>query len=320
MAYDIYETTSLLTIDSIDIGTLDFGGADATGVAVTDTSDGVGDGLDTLGDFTNDTFEANGETYEYAGVATDDLGNVIGFIGYQPGILGLLFSTYALIVPEGTVVPPALSVTLISGNTGDTSTQWDIDAEAPVCFLQGTLIQTPAGERPVESLQPGDLVLTHDGREMPVRWMGRSTCTLPFANAARATPVVIAAGALGNGLPRRDLHVSPTHAIHLDGALVQAEALINGAGIRRQTARAQDTFVYHHIELDEHALVLAEGLASESFADGISLLRFDNWAERQALRGNRRIPQMDLPRLRAFRQLPLSRRQALAASAPALVG
>ena len=90
MAYDVYTQTSLLTLGNLDIGTLDFGGIDAAGQTVTDASNGTGDDSNILGDFSTDEFQVDGETYEYAGVATDDSGNAIGFIGYKPGVLNVL--------------------------------------------------------------------------------------------------------------------------------------------------------------------------------------------------------------------------------------
>src|SRR5215813_13503292 len=41
------------------------------------------------------------------------------------------------------------------------------------CFLRGTLIQTPSGEREISTLQVGDLVVTQSGHEEPIKWIGR---------------------------------------------------------------------------------------------------------------------------------------------------
>ncbi len=40
------------------------------------------------------------------------------------------------------------------------------------CFVAGTLIRTPDGDVPIESLRPGDLVLTLDDGPQPLRWVG----------------------------------------------------------------------------------------------------------------------------------------------------
>ncbi len=45
------------------------------------------------------------------------------------------------------------------------------------------------------------------------------------------------------------------------------------------------SFTYFHVELANHALVLAEGVPAETFVDNVERLAFDNWAEHEALYG-----------------------------------
>lgn len=124
--------------------------------------------------------------------------------------------------------------------------------------------------------------MTAGGRAAPVVWMGRQTVSRRFAAPLRVLPVRIRAGALGEGLPRRDLLVSPDYALFLDGVLVHAGALVNGSTIRRE-ADVPERWTYWHVELAYHALVLAEGVAAESFVDHAERMAFDNWAKHQAL-------------------------------------
>ena len=189
-----------------------------------------------------------------------------------------------------------------------------------VCFFAGTMIACPDGERAVETLSIGDPVLTSDGCVMPVRWIGRNTVSTKFADPLRVLPIRIAAGALADHLPVRDLLVSPEHAVLVDDILVQAGALVNGLSIVRESNVAE-TFVYYHIELAEHALVLAEGTPAESFVDNIHRMAFDNWEEHEALYGDAPIVEMDYPRARSHRQVPMEIRARLldrAATMPAL--
>jgi len=51
-----------------------------------------------------------------------------------------------------------------------------------------------------------------------------------------------------------------------------------------------DAFTYWHVELDTHALLLAEGCAVESFLEGIEPIAFDNAAERLAPADGRKCP------------------------------
>jgi hypothetical protein len=81
---------------------------------------------------------------------------------------------------------------------------------------------------------------------------------------AQAAPIRIRADALAPNLPARDLWVSPQHGILFEGSLIQARALVNGATVVQEFP-PQVTYV--HVELDRHSLLLAEGLAAESYLD-----------------------------------------------------
>ncbi len=130
------------------------------------------------------------------------------------------------------------------------------------CFARGTRLLTPNGYRPVETLRPGDPIITAAGQRRPVRWVGWRTLDLAAAGDAR--PVLIMPGAFGPGLPVRPLRLSPLHAVFADGVLVPALHLVNGATIRREPAAAT---TYFHIELDRHDIVLAEALPCETYLD-----------------------------------------------------
>ena len=186
-----------------------------------------------------------------------------------------------------------------------------------ICFYPGTLIATPDGEKAVETLQAGDLVLTADGKSAPVRWMGRQTVSTRFADPLRVLPIRIKAGALAEGVPARDLLVSPDHALLVGDVLVQASALVNGVSVLRE-ANVPVTFTYHHVELADHSLILAENTPAETFVDNVDRMAFDNWAEHEA--DASAITEMNLPRAKATRQVPLAIRDHLARRATALFG
>jgi hypothetical protein len=200
------------------------------------------------------------------------------------------------------------------------------------CFLAGTSIATPAGERAVETLGIGDVITTADGGTAPVRWIGRRTLHADgetgyrFADPLVYQPIRIRAGALGDALPVRDLLVSMDHAVLIDGLLVQAGALVDGVCVIRES-RLPESFTYYHIELADHALVLAEGVPAETFVDNVMRMGFDNWAEHEALYGNApSIAEMPYPRVQSHRQLPLEiraqmgiRGRALSASSRGLL-
>ena len=158
-----------------------------------------------------------------------------------------------------------------------------VQADAiPLCFVRGTRIAVPDGHELVERLRPGTAVLTAFGEARPVRWIGRRSYAGPFlASNPGARPVRVHAGAIADGVPVRDLLVSPRHALFLDGLLVPAEALVNGATITRCGGTA--SVEYFHVELDGHDVLLAEGCPAESFADIGTRGLFHNAADFRAL-------------------------------------
>lgn len=188
----------------------------------------------------------------------------------------------------------------LTGTGAKTITPYDSANNHPMCFLKGTLIATPHGLRLVETLQPGDEVLTLGGTAEPVRWMGVRKMAARFADKLRAYPVRIAAGALADGIPARDLLLSPEHAVLVEDLLINAGALVNGVNITRE-AVMPEFFTYYHIELANHALVFAEGLAAETFVDNADRKSFDNWDTHP---DGLAIQEMDLPRAKSVRQIP----------------
>lgn len=201
------------------------------------------------------------------------------------------------------------AVTLVPGQTVINQN------EGFYCFYPGTRIATPTGEQAVETLRIGDLVLTSDGAARPVRWMGRQSVSTRFQDPLRVLPVRIRAGAFAPGLPHRDLLVSPDHALLLGSILVQAGALVNGLSILRE-AIVPERFTYHHIELADHSLILAEGAAAETFIDNVNRLRFDNWEEHRTLYPDAtEMLELPYPRAQSARQVPSALRCILAARA-----
>jgi hypothetical protein len=142
------------------------------------------------------------------------------------------------------------------------------------CVCRGTLIATDRGEVAVEDLRAGDLVETASGALRPVRWIGhRSLDTARHPSPHEVYLVRVRKDAFGEGLPCRDLWLSPEHNIALDGVLPPVRVLINGVSVQQVNQRQVE---YWHVELDAHDIVLAEGLAVESYLDSGNRTGFDN--------------------------------------------
>jgi len=157
------------------------------------------------------------------------------------------------------------NVTAIAGaNSGNGDVT--LTFENALCYLRGTLILTPSGEKPIETLNIGDTVITRFGGVQKIKWIGVQSYDPRFIAGNKAKlPVRIYAGALGGALPRRDLYVSPGHSILLGDTLILASSLINGISIRQEQPCAR--LDYFNIELDTHDCVLAEGAWAETYAD-----------------------------------------------------
>jgi hypothetical protein len=164
---------------------------------------------------------------------------------------------------------------------------------AVTCFGMGTMIDTVSGPCPVETLRPGDLVLTRDGGPQPLRWQGGSHVTAQgLGERPNLRPILIRAGALGAGSPNRDLVVSPQHRVLVrsriahrlfkDGEiLVAARHLIGLPGIEVTVPAGGIT--YFHLLFDRHEIVMSDGAWSESLFAGPQALNSVSDAARREI-------------------------------------
>jgi len=161
--------------------------------------------------------------------------------------------------------PESGSVTLADGTVVNFSNIENVF----ICFTEGARIATPRGPRPIETLAPGDKVLTRDHGAQPLRWIGAST----IAGTGRAAPIRFAANAFGNPRPflvspqHRMLYVGSDATLYFDQpeVMVPAKHLVNGTTIRPVERTA---VTYYHLMFDAHEVVQADGVWSESFHPG----------------------------------------------------
>ncbi|MEM6727098.1 MAG: Hint domain-containing protein [Pseudomonadota bacterium] len=157
-----------------------------------------------------------------------------------------------------------------------------------VCFCAGTLIATREGARPVEDLVAGDMILTRDNGFQRLRWKKSRRLDA----SAHLAPVRFETGALGKGLPRRPLRVSPQHRMLMRSKVAArmfgtAEVLIAAKkllGLPGVTQEGPGPVSYHHLLFDRHEIVLAEGAPTESLHLGDQALRAMDRAQRDELR------------------------------------
>ncbi len=172
---------------------------------------------------------------------------------------------------DGTVVKTAGGAT--SGGNGSVTFTY----VAP-CYCVGTLIESERGPIAVEELAIGDCVKTLGGAARPIKWIGTRSYDGRFIVGNRdVLPVCVHAGALADGVPARDLWISPHHALYLEGVLIEAKDLVNGVSITQ--AKKVERVDYFHIELESHDVIFAEGAPAESFIDNDSRIMFHNASE-----------------------------------------
>lgn len=133
-------------------------------------------------------------------------------------------------------------------------------------YCLGTRLLTDHGDVAVEQLSIGDRVVTVSGVVRPIGWIGRyDVDPSRHPEPESVQPILIRTNAVAEGMPHRDLRVSPDHAVLLGDVLVPVKLLVNGASIQRE-AQCR-TVTYYHVELDTHDILLAEALPAESYLD-----------------------------------------------------
>lgn len=200
---------------------------------------------------------------------------------YTDTVIGFAF--------EGPTPPPDTELAYVQGSAVQG------DSYVP-CFTRGTLIDTLLGPRRVETLRPGDRLRSIRGGSPRLLWVGRVQVSADRLVARpQLRPVQLRAGALGPGVPVRDLVVSPQHRIlvrskiaaRIGGrreVLVAAKHLVGLPGITRAAPPFSTGVTYLHLLCARHVILVANGAAAESLFTGPQALTSLGWMGRRAIR------------------------------------
>jgi type VI protein secretion system component Hcp len=205
------------------------------------------------------------------------------------------------------------------GRLGETSTYTYTDNSDVPCLARTAFIAVPGGEKCVADLQVGEQVLTPSGPQK-VKFIGCSSRCLSDLRAMGELPIELEVGALGALGPTSTLHCSPNHAFLIDGCLVEAKTLLNGTSIRQLESWDESRVTYYSIELEEHGLVWANGLHTETYfacrtIENDSREVWNNYPQYLALYGEASHMQMLAhPRIPLARNLPNRIRQLVGLS------
>ncbi|HBQ36976.1 MAG TPA: hypothetical protein DD729_09120 [Rhodobacteraceae bacterium] len=162
------------------------------------------------------------------------------------------------------------------GNDNFINDQTPTPGTTNVCFTQNTKLATPTGAVQIERLRAGDLLLTKDHGPQAIKWIWAKRQTAPAIQANPALRAVhISAGALGNGMPTRDIKLSRHHRILVSSkiakrmydqteVLVAAKDLLDIAGITLAPAPKTGAIVYYHLLMENHEILFANGAPAES--------------------------------------------------------
>ncbi|MCB8881085.1 Hint domain-containing protein [Acidisoma cellulosilytica] len=279
----IGSATSVFTL----AGTLDDAGELNIGMGTTGGTIGIEEtGSLTIGSSASGvgiTFSSDGGWLDFASadsaVLATGLTSIISGFQYGSSVIEFGALTYdandsysfddgALSIYDGSTLLAALALDSAASYAGfDLKAGADdqLEISAMPCFAAGTQILTERGPVAVEHLTLDDRAITADGRREAIVWIGsRRVDCRRHAMPGQVLPVRVAAQAFGPQQPARDLYLSPDHALFVDGVLIPVKHLIDGAAIRQVDV---DAVTYFHVELGRHQIVLAEGLAVESYLD-----------------------------------------------------
>jgi hypothetical protein len=221
--------------------------------------------------------------HQRGGVALMDDGAVDSFISFDPGA--------PIVADAGTPAAGFTSTEIGSAGAGESlettdggvtyTTQTTPSGGTIPCFTPGTFIATPTGNRLIENLKIGDLIITKDNGLQAIRWIGKKEITGARLYACpQLRPVRIKKNTFGNQRPYRDLVVSPQHRIVINNdmanilfgsqqVLVPAKALVDEHKVDMSDVRET---TYIHILFDHHEIIYANGVATESFHPNKAIL------------------------------------------------
>lgn len=230
-------------------------------------------------DFTSSaypTYAGTGTNVEIYSATNWNTGQTVTFAYLTAASDGVDDNVNRIVILSGSVAPGQWlqSPTLTDGNS---NVPWNT-IPSIICFTLGALITTPRGQIPVEDLTVGDLVITADNGLQAIRWIGRKRMTGARLQAyPELRPIRIRKDAFGEGMPERDMWVSPQHRMLVKSertlldygeneVLVPAKGLLNDFSVTIDYGLRETEYV--HILFDNHEVVFANGTPTESFHPG----------------------------------------------------
>ncbi|GBR45908.1 Hint domain-containing protein [Neokomagataea thailandica] len=162
-------------------------------------------------------------------------------------------------------------------NTGTNIALTGGDDDFDPCFLAGSMIETPEGYKAVETLTANDkIIVLRNGEQTveAVRWVGKTSRTVRQGRHITASnyPVRVLKDALADGVPFKDMLITAEHCLFFNGNFVPVRMLVNNHSIFYD--RSITSYTFYHVEMENHAIIIADGVLTESYLDTGNINRF----------------------------------------------
>ena len=247
-------------------------------------------------DSSDPSFDSGGDStgvlYPDDGLALiDDTGTVVQFISWYGNSVTAVNGAANGLPTTNIGSPDTMDDSMQSDDGGATyfSQSASNSGTIPACYARGTLIRTVSGEVRIEQLEPGNCVVTAHGQAVPIRWIW--TGTQPLGYEPNAAPIRFREGCFAPNVPSRNLVVSAQHRIavgqngqipDLRPAFMPAKAMTKLSGTHI-VSRHKD-IQWWHIICNQHCLIFANGVVSETMLLGPQTYRYFSNSQRRAIR------------------------------------
>ncbi|MBF0860898.1 tail fiber protein [Gluconobacter kanchanaburiensis] len=196
---------------------------------------------------------------------------------------------------------PNLSDTVVAGSGGSQSFGKTYGSNTAIlsvsvgaCFCRGSRIRTSKGDIPIEEIQIGDHIIAFDddvtkGTIRQVTWVGHSRAVVRtrLPDDESGYPVRLLKGAIAHNVPYKDMLITSEHCLFLDGRFVPVRMLINGRSIFFDKSIV--SYDYYHVETEDHSVIMADGVLTESYLDTGNRRAFDQNGPVVSIRQSRNL-------------------------------
>jgi len=166
-----------------------------------------------------------------------------------------------------TVRTGSIKVSLLNTVLDELSNEVDVTVSSGgggiPCFVAASNLLTPTGYKAAKDIKTGDLLMTADGRQVPVK---SYSFTVEKADKESA-PFLIPKNSISVGCPNADLRLSPWHAIQMKKGLWMKPMSALELGMPVQQYDHGKSVTYYHFEAPDFFKdnFVCEGTVVESF-------------------------------------------------------